>query len=116
MTSKTLIGLLGLILLLAVACGTTAAEPTSAPTQTAQEPAVTSPPEASPPPAPLAEPTEAPLPTARPQATVTPLPADVVSARDSITLVVGTGPLTANPMLPIGAGTTTPMIDRPYRR
>jgi len=96
-------------MVLAAACGT-AAEPTTAPTQAAQEPAATSPPEATPTTAPLAEPTEAPVPTANPQTTVTPLPADVVSARDSITLVVGTGPLTANPMLPIGAGTTTPMI------
>jgi peptide/nickel transport system substrate-binding protein len=67
--------LVGVMATLAVACGT-AAEPTTAPTST---PSSTNP-----------------TPTPSAAATATPMPSDVVSARDSITLVVDAEPITMN--------------------
>jgi ABC-type transport system substrate-binding protein len=93
--------LLGLILVLAVACGG-AAPATQTPLAS---PVPTSPPTSS-----VAEQTLAPTPTPVPQPTVTSGPSDTVSAQDEITLVVGAEPVVANPLLPIGAGTTTPLI------
>jgi peptide/nickel transport system substrate-binding protein len=98
--------LLGIILVLAVACGTAEApDPTAAPA--AQAPLASPDPAARP-----TEEAEQPAPTATPisQPTVTPSSSDMISARDSITLVVGAEPVVANPLLPIGAGTTTPLI------
>jgi peptide/nickel transport system substrate-binding protein len=82
--------LLGLTLILALACGGAAPATQAPPVQEATQP----------------------IPTATPisQPTVTPSSSEVTSARDSITLVVGAEPVVANPLLPIGAGTTTPLI------
>ena len=82
--------LLGLTLILALACGGAAPTTQAPPVQEATQP----------------------IPTATPisQPTVTPSSSEVTSARDSITLVVGAEPVVANPLLPIGAGTTTPLI------
>ena len=79
------LALLGLVALLAVACGGAADAPTAAP--------------------PVLQATNTPPPVSTPTAapTATPLPSGVVSARDSIVLVVPEEPIQLSSFLSIGA-------------
>lgn len=99
--------LIGLTLVvLAVACGT-AATPTPTPTQETAStlaPATTSPPAEE-----AAQPSPAATPVSQP--TVTPAPSGVVSAQDSITLVVGQEPLTMNSFVTVGGISTSIVKD-----
>lgn len=89
-------GLVALVAVLAVACGSAAA-PTSAPTDSpAADPTATT----------AAGPTA--MPTIAP--TVTPLPSGIVSARDTVTLVVGEEPVQLNSFRSVGAALNTPIV------
>ncbi|MDA0733519.1 MAG: ABC transporter substrate-binding protein [Chloroflexi bacterium] len=87
-------GVVALVAVLAVACGSAAA-PTTAPANTTpvDPTAVTGP---------TAMPTIAP--------TVTPLPSGIVSARDTVTLVVGEEPVQLNSFRSVGAALNTPIV------
>jgi peptide/nickel transport system substrate-binding protein len=107
MSKRSYALLIGLTLVvLAVACGT-AATPTPTPTQEAVStlaPVATSPPvEEGARPSPMATPVS--------QPTVTPAPSGVVSALDSITLVVGQEPLTMNSFVTVGGISTSIVKD-----
>jgi peptide/nickel transport system substrate-binding protein len=86
------------LMVLVISCGG-AANPTSAPQPTATTGPTATPSADSPTPMPSATPT----PTVAP--TVTPQPAEIVSARDSITLVMPEEPAQLNPLQSIGAST-----------
>ena len=87
-------GLVALIAVLLVACGGAASKPSDAP----KAPAVPAAPKAP----------AAGAPTAAP--TVAPAPGKVVSAKDSITLVVPEEPVQLNSFLSLGAALTSPII------
>jgi ABC-type transport system substrate-binding protein len=86
------------LMVLVISCGG-AANPTVAPQPTATTGPTVTPSSDSPAPMPSATP----LPTVAP--TVTPQPAEIVSARDSITLVMPEEPAQLNPLQSIGAST-----------
>jgi hypothetical protein len=98
-TKAWLVGLAALVTALAVACAG-AATSTPAPTQSgANEATPTSAPEVTGP---------TPTPTVAP--TVTPLPSGIVSAQDSVTLVVGEEPVQLNSFRSVGAALNTPIV------
>jgi len=88
-------GLVALVAVVAVACGSAASPTTSAPANTTP-----------------VDPTVAAGPTAVPtiSPTVTPLPSGIVSARDTVTLVVGEEPVQLNSFRSVGAALNTPIV------
>jgi peptide/nickel transport system substrate-binding protein len=94
----SLVGLVALATALAVACAGAATPPD--PTQSVTSEAT-----------PASDPTGAgPTPVPTVAATVTPIPSGIVSAQDSVTLVVGEEPVQLNSFRSVGAALNTPIV------